>query len=114
MRTDTHAVIGLWHVEAMDAVLASADVTVRYDSDLSSVLNAGELNLYGYDGQWTLAEGGSVNSYDRLIHGHLGGIDYFAVIGSVPTTGHITGTPEPAAMLGLVCAGLILARRRRR
>jgi MYXO-CTERM domain-containing protein len=106
--------IGLWHVEAMDVVLASADVTVRYDSDLANVLNATNLNLYGYDGQWTLAEGGSVNSYDRLIHGHFDGIDYFAVAASVQPPHHITGTPEPAAMLGLACAGLILARRRRR
>jgi len=97
----------------MDTVLASADVTVRYDSDLADALRASDLKLLGYDGQWTLAESSSVASYNRLIHGTLANMDYLAVAGSVQTTGHITGTPEPAAMLGLLCTGLILARRRR-
>jgi hypothetical protein len=107
--------IGLWQVEPIDLVLASVDVMVRYDVDLANDLrlNSG-LNVWGYDGQWKLADAGSVDSYNRLIRGHLGSIDYFAVAGSAQTPGHISGTPEPAAMLGLVCAGLILSRRRRK
>ncbi|HEV8291202.1 MAG TPA: hypothetical protein VGP94_04745, partial [Tepidisphaeraceae bacterium] len=107
--------VGLWQVEPIDVVLSGVDVMVRYDVDLANDLrlNSG-LNVWGYDGEWKLADAGSVDSYNRLIRGHLGDVDYFAVAGSVQTPGYINGTPEPAAMLGLVCAGLILARRRRR
>jgi MYXO-CTERM domain-containing protein len=107
--------VGLWQVEPIDVVLSGVDVTVRYDVDLANDLRLNsDLNVWGYDGEWKLADAGSVDSYNRLIRGHLGDVDYFAVAGSVQTPGYINGTPEPAAMLGLVCAGLILARRRRR
>jgi len=107
--------VGLWQVEPMDLVLSSIDVTARYDVDLVNDLRInGDLSLWGFDGEWKLAEGTSVDSDNRLIRGHLGSIDYLAVAGSVRPSGHITGTPEPATMLGLVCAGLILSRRRRK
>jgi RNA polymerase sigma factor (sigma-70 family) len=107
--------IGLWQVEPIDLVLADLDVMVRYDVDLASDLHLnGELNLWGFDGEWKLADARSVDSHNRLVRGQLGNIDYFAVAGSVQAPLHINGTPEPAAMLGLVCAGLMLARRRRR
>jgi hypothetical protein len=110
--------IGVWQVEPIDMVLGSVDLTVRYDVDLANDLRLNsELNLWGsYDGQWQLADATSVDSFRRLIHGHLGSVDYFAVAGSsqTPTPTHITGTPEPTTMLGLACAGLLLARRRRR
>ncbi|HEV8607669.1 MAG TPA: sigma-70 family RNA polymerase sigma factor [Tepidisphaeraceae bacterium] len=106
--------IGLWEVEPLDLVLGSVDVTVRYDADLAGDLRLGSnLSLWGYDGQWRLAEGISLDSYNRLIRGRLGDINYLAVAGSPQQTGHINSTPEPAAMLGLVCTGLLLARRRR-
>ena len=106
--------IGLWNVEPIDLVLASAEVAVRYDVDLVNDLRLADLSLWGYDGKWKLAEDSSLDSNNRLISGRVVGIDYLAVAGSAQPGGHITGTPEPAAMLGLVCAGLILSRRRRK
>ena len=66
----------------------------------------------GYDGQWHLADAISLNSTDRLISGDLSGITYLAVAGSTHQAGPITGTPEPAALLTVLAAGLLLARRR--
>jgi len=107
--------IGLWQIEPVDLVLADVDITARYDVDLANDLSLkGELDLWGYDGEWKLADAGSRDPYNRLIGGHFGHIDYFAVAELTQSPPHITGTPEPAAMLGIACAGLILARRRRK
>jgi RNA polymerase sigma factor (sigma-70 family) len=111
--------IGLWQVDPIDVVLDGIEVTARYDVDLAGDLRLnGELSVWGYDGEWNVADARSIDSDNRLISGHLGGINYFAVAGSgsgsVQTAPHINSTPEPAAMFGIACAGLILARRRRR
>jgi RNA polymerase sigma factor (sigma-70 family) len=110
--------LGLWEIDAVDFVLADAGITVRYDSGLASDLQVtNNLSLWGYDGQWTLADTIVIDRTNRLISGELSGVSLFAVAGSTinpQPAASFSATPEPSAMAGLLSAGLLLLRRRRR
>jgi MYXO-CTERM domain-containing protein len=110
--------LGLWEIDAVGFMLADATLTVRYDSGLATDLHvANNISLWGYDGQWALADSIVIDRTNRLISGELSGVSLFAVAGSgtnIQPALSVSITPEPSAMLGLLSAGLLLLRRRRK
>jgi hypothetical protein len=135
------APIGLWQVDPSGPDLASAELTIDYNSVLADALGAApsSVQLWTYSDNtdaWTTADSFSLDSADHLVSGFGTDISYFAV-SVVPAPGndvedvlanHLTqfsdkpsiqpsggtqGVPEPVALPMLMLGIGLLGRRRR-
>ncbi len=120
--------IGMWQVDPTSDSIASADLTVRYDSALVQSLGASESSVqlwtYGSDAWQPVPPATfSLDTADDLVSGAASGISYFAVTADAsdapPISAQATdqvapSVPEPVGLGLLATATLLLGGRRRR
>ena len=115
-----HQFLAVWAVDGGLDTLHDVALVIRYDKQKALAMGGeSSLRLWRYDGSWQPITDLHIDSVSNLISGDASSASYFAVAADTPTMAAVplspnVVVPEPATLLTLGAATLLLALRRRR